>query len=110
MSAANSPTFTRVCDLLLSEAFKRSASAVHLEPQEDGYVVTVTTDGVTEKVMEPPPQVSMGMFVHLCQRAEVANDVCQGNFEFSHDGQARTVELRVVSRPQGKAAVLTLRS
>ena len=108
MSRPDFSTISRVCDLLLRESFARAVSTLHLDPKDGGYVVMAVSEGRTEQVMAPPQGVSLGMFVHLCQRADVANDICEGRFEFPYGEQVGTVELSVINRPQGKRAVLTL--
>lgn len=81
-------------------------SSLHLEPKGEGYVVLAVKEGRSEEVMTPPVAASLGLFVYLCQRANVAADVCQGNFGFSHEGEERTVDLCVTGSPQGKRVTL----
>ena len=108
MSTPDSPKLSRVCDLLLREAFLQSMSTLHLEPKGEGYVVMAVRQGRSEEVLAPPVAASLGLFVYLCQRANVAADVCQGSFGFSHEGRERKVDLRVSGSPQGKRATLQL--
>ena len=108
MSTPDSPKLSRVCDLLLREAFRQSMSTLHLEPKGEGYVVMAVRQGRSEEVLAPPVAASLGLFVYLCQRANVAADVCQGSFGFSHEGEERTVDLRVTGSPRGNRVTLQL--
>lgn len=108
MATPDTQMVSRFCDLLLQEAFRRDASAISLEPHSGTYLIYAHNQGVREQVAAPRPDVSLALFVHLCQRAEVAQGVCNGSFNFAVDGQPRTVDLQVLNGPKGKRAELTL--
>lgn len=108
MSTPDTSSVSRLCDLLLREAFKQTATAISLEPEGDKYLVFADNHGVSEQIAAPPAHISLGLFVHLCQRANVSAEVCTGSFGFLHDGRTRQVDMRVLNGPKGKRAELKL--
>ncbi len=53
-SATDDAPVVRLVNVILTDAIKRSASDIHIEPYEDNYRVRYRIDGVLYEVMSPP--------------------------------------------------------
>ena len=104
----STPNWSRVGDLILRHAVDATATTVALEPKGQSYVVTTTTQGQVEQIMAPPPYLSLGLFVHFCRRAQISKERGSGDFTFEHQGRSHQIEMHIVSRPEGKGALLLL--
>ena len=52
--AAEEAPIIKLCNLILTDAVKRGASDIHVEPYEKEYRVRFRIDGVLQNVMAPP--------------------------------------------------------
>src|SRR6478672_3318447 len=53
-SGAEEAPVVKLCNLILSDAIKRGASAIHIEPYEKEYRVRFRVDGILYEIMNPP--------------------------------------------------------
>src|SRR5438067_2416810 len=52
--AADEAPIVKLCNLILTEAVKRGASDIHMEPYEKEYRVRFRIDGMLQNIMQPP--------------------------------------------------------
>src|SRR5438034_4454775 len=64
----------KLCNLILSDAIKRGASDIHIEPYEKEYRVRYRIDGILYEVMNPPPKLkeAIASRVKILARLDIA--------------------------------------
>jgi type IV pilus assembly protein PilB len=55
--AADEAPIVKLCNLILTEAVKRGASDIHMEPYEKEYRVRFRIDGMLQNIMSPPMKI-----------------------------------------------------
>jgi len=55
--AADEAPIVKLCNLILTEAVKRGASDIHMEPYEKEYRVRFRIDGMLQSIMSPPLKI-----------------------------------------------------
>jgi type IV pilus assembly protein PilB len=101
----------RLASVLVSEAVRRRASDIHLEPQRQGLIVRYRIDGVLEKQM----QIDEAIKPALVSRLKIMADMDIGESRLPQDGRftttvdKRRIDVRASSRPTIFGEKLVLR-
>jgi type IV pilus assembly protein PilB len=99
--AATKAPVIRLVDLLLSQAVKRKASDIHIEPQEKTTVIRMRIDGVLRETVPPP----RGMQAAVITRIKILSNMDIAERRLPQDGRFkikaldRDIDVRVSSLP-----------
>jgi len=91
LSASNASPVVSLVDRILVQALKRSASDIHLEPQDDGLVIRLRQDGVLEQLDKLPKNLTPA----VTSRLKIMADLDIAERRLPQDGRSRR-------RDQGK--------
>ena len=70
LSASNASPVVSLVDRILVQALERSASDIHLEPQDDGLVIRLRQDGVLEQLDKLPKKQGLAAVALICNRLQ----------------------------------------
>ncbi|MBF0424400.1 MAG: type II secretion system ATPase GspE [Magnetococcales bacterium] len=109
--SADDAPIIRLINALLTEAVKRNASDIHLEPYEDLLVVRFRIDGVLRKVLEPKRAVAplLTSRVKVMARLDIAEKRLPQDGRISLRIAGRAVDVRVSTIPTGHGERVVLR-
>ncbi|MBF0176900.1 MAG: type II secretion system ATPase GspE [Magnetococcales bacterium] len=109
--SADDAPIIRLINALLTEAVKRNASDIHLEPYEDILVVRFRVDGVLRKVLEPKRSVAplLASRVKVMARLDIAEKRLPQDGRISLRIAGRAVDVRVSTIPTGHGERVVLR-
>ena len=101
LKASNASPVVSLVDRILVQALERSASDIHLEPQEDGLLIRLRQDGVLEPLEKLPKQLTPA----VTSRLKIMADLDIAERRLPQDGrirrryQGRLFDLRVSTLP-----------
>ncbi|MGA1573735.1 MAG: GspE/PulE family protein [Vulcanococcus sp.] len=101
LSASNASPVVSLVDRILVQALQRSASDIHLEPQEDGLMVRFRQDGVLEQLDKLPKSLTPA----VTSRLKIMADLDIAERRLPQDGrirrryQGQLFDLRVSTLP-----------
>ncbi len=101
LSASNASPVVSLVDRILVQALKRSASDIHLEPQEDGLLIRLRQDGVLEQLDKLPKNLTPA----VTSRLKIMADLDIAERRLPQDGrirrryQGKLFDLRVSTLP-----------
>ena len=101
LEASNASPVVSLVDRILVQALERSASDIHLEPQEDGLVIRLRQDGVLEQLDKLPKKLTPA----VTSRLKIMADLDIAERRLPQDGrirrryQGRLFDLRVSTLP-----------
>jgi type IV pilus assembly protein PilB len=110
-SAEGTPV-VKLVNILLSEAIRRGASDIHLEPYEKSFRVRMRVDGVLQQIMSPPKSMQAA----VTSRLKIMSSLNIAERRLPQDGrmkvkfQGREIDFRVSTLPalHGEKVVLRL--
>jgi type IV pilus assembly protein PilB len=114
--AAEEAPVIRLVNYILSDAVKRAASDVHLEPYERDYRVRFRIDGVLLEVMKPPLKLrdAITSRIKIMAKLDIAEKRLPQDgrimLKLQHEGQKKQIDLRVSILPtlHGEKIVMRL--
>ena len=101
LEASNASPVVSLVDRILVQALERSASDIHLEPQEDGLLIRLRQDGVLEQLDKLPKKLTPA----VTSRLKIMADLDIAERRLPQDGrirrryQGRLFDLRVSTLP-----------
>jgi type IV pilus assembly protein PilB len=101
LSASNASPVVSLVDRILVQALERSASDIHLEPQDDGLVIRLRQDGVLEQLDKLPKTLTPA----VTSRLKIMADLDIAERRLPQDGrirrryQGKLFDLRVSTLP-----------
>jgi len=101
LSASNASPVVSLVDRILVQALQRSASDIHLEPQDDGLVIRLRQDGVLEQLDKLPKNLTPA----VTSRLKIMADLDIAERRLPQDGrirrryQGKLFDLRVSTLP-----------
>ena len=101
LKASNASPVVSLVDRILVQALERSASDIHLEPQEDGLLIRLRQDGVLEQLDKLPKKLTPA----VTSRLKIMADLDIAERRLPQDGrirrryQGRLFDLRVSTLP-----------
>jgi len=114
--AADEAPIIKLCNLILTDAVKRGASDIHVEPYEKAYRVRFRTDGVLQNVMEPPLKLKDAITsrIKIMSKLDIAEKRLPQDgrimIKYLKDGKKKELDFRVSTVPTlfGEKIVLRL--
>jgi type IV pilus assembly protein PilB len=114
--AAEEAPIIRLCNLILTDAVKRGASDIHLEPYEKEFRVRFRIDGVLQSVMAPPLKLKDAITsrVKIMSKLDISEKRLPQDgrimIKYSKDGKRKELDFRVSTVPTlfGEKIVLRL--
>ena len=99
--AATKPPVIRFVDLLLSQAVKRKASDVHLEPQEKSMIVRMRIDGLLRETVPPPRRMDAAVItrIKILSSMNIAERRLPQDGRFKIKAPGRDIDVRVSALP-----------
>jgi type IV pilus assembly protein PilB len=114
--AAEEAPIIKLCNLILTDAVKRGASDIHVEPYEKEYRVRFRIDGMLQNVMAPPMKLKDAMTSRIKIMAKL--DISEKRLpqdgrimiKYMRDGKKKELDFRVSTVPTlfGEKIVLRL--
>ncbi len=114
--AAEEAPIIKLVNLILTDAVRRGASDIHIEPYEKEYRVRFRTDGILQNVMAPPMKLKDAITSRIKIMAKL--DISEKRLpqdgrimiKFSKDGKKKELDFRVSTVPTlfGEKIVLRL--
>lgn len=101
----------RLVHVIITEAFRRRSSDIHLEPLEKRFRVRYRIDGVLQEVENPPKRLQMA----IISRIKIMANISIAEKRVPQDGRIqllienRTVDLRVSSLPTAHGESIVMR-
>jgi len=101
----------RLVHAIITEAFRRRSSDVHLEPLEKRFRVRYRIDGVLQEVENPPKRLQMA----IISRIKIMANISIAEKRIPQDGRIqlriddRTIDLRVSSLPTAHGESIVMR-
>ena len=101
----------RLINAMLTEAVRRQASDIHVEPFEKRLAVRYRVDGVMQKLVEPPAQIAPMMISRLkvMAKLDIAERRLPQDGRISLRVAGRPVDVRVSTLPSGHGERVVLR-
>jgi type IV pilus assembly protein PilB len=114
--AAGQAPVVRLVNVILTEAVRRKASDIHMEPYETEYRVRFRVDGVLQTIMKPPKKMKDAIIsrVKIMARLDISEKRLPQDgrimLKMMIDGQKKQLDYRVSSLPTlwGEKIVLRL--
>jgi type IV pilus assembly protein PilB len=114
--AAEEAPIIRLCNLILTDAVKRGASDIHVEPYEKEFRVRFRIDGVLQNVMSPPLKLKDAITsrVKIMSKLDISEKRLPQDgrimIKYSKDGKRKELDFRVSTVPTlfGEKIVLRL--
>ena len=102
----------RFVDLLLSQAVKRRASDIHIEPQERSMIIRMRVDGVLQKTFPPARimQTAVIARIKLLSQMDIAEHRLpqDGRFQTKVSGREIDVRVSVIPTKYGEKVVMRI--
>jgi len=99
-ASADEAPVVRLVNLILTDALKRGASDIHIEPYEKTYRVRFRVDGVLYEVMNPPMKLKEA----ICSRIKILSKLDIAEKRLPQDGR-----IKIKMKYQGKLKELDFR-
>lgn len=111
IEVANQAPTVKYVDGLLHQAVIRSATDIHLEPQDHGVRVRLRINGVLHDMDPPEPSACAGVISRLkiLSELDIAERRLPQDGQIQHRVHGRKVDVRVASAPTVHGEALTLR-
>jgi type IV pilus assembly protein PilB len=114
--AAEEAPIIKLCNLILTDAVKRGASDIHVEPYEKEYRVRFRIDGVLQNVMAPPLKLKDAMTsrIKIMSKLDISEKRLPQDgrimIKYLKDGKKKELDFRVSTAPTlfGEKIVLRL--
>ena len=114
--AAEEAPIIKLCNLILTDAVKRGASDIHVEPYEKEYRVRFRIDGVLQNVMAPPMKLKDAMTsrIKIMSKLDISEKRLPQDgrimIKYIKDGKKKELDFRVSTVPTlfGEKIVLRL--
>jgi type IV pilus assembly protein PilB len=114
--AAEEAPIIKLCNLILTDAVKRGASDIHVEPYEKEYRVRFRIDGVLQTVMSPPLKLKdpMTSRIKIMSKLDISEKRLPQDgrimIKYLKDGKKKELDFRVSTVPTlfGEKIVLRL--
>jgi type IV pilus assembly protein PilB len=114
--AAEEAPVIRLVNYILTDAVKRGASDVHMEPYERDYRVRFRVDGILQEVMKPPLRLRDALIsrVKIMAKLDIAEKRLPQDgrimLKLQHEGRKKQIDLRVSILPtlHGEKIVMRL--
>ena len=114
--AADEAPIIKLCNLILTDAVKRGASDIHVEPYEKAYRVRFRVDGVLQNVMDPPLKLKDAITsrIKIMSKLDIAEKRLPQDgrimIKYVKDGKKKELDFRVSTVPTlfGEKIVLRL--
>jgi type IV pilus assembly protein PilB len=114
--AAEEAPIIKLCNLILTDAVKRGASDIHVEPYEKEYRVRFRIDGVLQNVMAPPMKLKDAMTsrIKIMSKLDISEKRLPQDgrimIKYLKDGKKKELDFRVSTAPTlfGEKIVLRL--
>ena len=114
--AAEEAPIIKLCNLILTDAVKRGASDIHVEPYEKEYRVRFRIDGVLQNVMAPPMKLKDAMTsrIKIMSKLDISEKRLPQDgrimIKYLKDGKKKELDFRVSTVPTlfGEKIVLRL--
>jgi len=102
----------RFVDLLLSQAVKRRASDIHIEPQERSMIIRMRVDGVLQKTVPPARKMQTAVIgrIKLLSQMDLAERRLpqDGRFQMKVSGREIDVRVSVIPTKHGEKVVMRI--
>lgn len=101
----------RLVHIIITEAFRRRSSDIHLEPLEKRFRVRYRIDGVLQEVESPPKRLQMA----IISRIKIMANISIAEKRIPQDGriqiliEGRSIDLRVSSLPTAHGESIVMR-
>ncbi len=114
--AAEEAPIIKLCNLILTDAVKRGASDIHVEPYEKEYRVRFRIDGILQNVMAPPMKLKDAMTsrIKIMSKLDISEKRLPQDgrimIKYVKDGKKKELDFRVSTVPTlfGEKIVLRL--
>jgi type IV pilus assembly protein PilB len=114
--AAEEAPIIKLCNLILTDAVKRGASDIHVEPYEKEYRVRFRIDGILQNVMAPPLRLKDAMTsrIKIMSKLDISEKRLPQDgrimIKYVRDGKKKELDFRVSTVPTlfGEKIVLRL--
>jgi type IV pilus assembly protein PilB len=114
--AAEEAPIIKLCNLVLTDAVKRGASDIHIEPYEREFRVRFRIDGVLQNIMSPPMKLKDAITsrVKIMSKLDISEKRLPQDgrimIKYSKDGRKKELDFRVSTVPTlfGEKIVLRL--
>ncbi len=114
--AAEEAPIIKLCNLVLTDAVKRGASDIHVEPYEKEYRVRFRIDGILQNVMAPPMKLKDAMTsrIKIMSKLDISEKRLPQDgrimIKYLRDGKKKELDFRVSTVPTlfGEKIVLRL--
>ncbi len=114
--AAEEAPIIKLCNLILTDAVKRGASDIHVEPYEKEYRVRFRIDGILQNVMAPPMKLKDAMTsrIKIMSKLDISEKRLPQDgrimIKYLRDGKKKELDFRVSTVPTlfGEKIVLRL--
>jgi type IV pilus assembly protein PilB len=114
--AAEEAPIIKLCNLVLTDAVKRGASDIHVEPYEKEYRVRFRIDGILQNVMAPPMKLKDAMTsrIKIMSKLDISEKRLPQDgrimIKYLKDGKKKELDFRVSTVPTlfGEKIVLRL--
>ena len=114
--AAEEAPIIKLCNLILTDAVKRGASDIHVEPYEKEYRVRFRIDGVLQNVMAPPMKLrdAITSRIKIMSKLDISEKRLPQDgrimIKYIRDGKKKELDFRVSTVPTlfGEKIVLRL--
>src|SRR5215469_11923350 len=103
--AAEEAPIIKLCNLILTDAVKRGASDIHIEPYEKEYRVRFRIDGVLQSVMTPPMKLKdpMTSRIKIMSKLDISEKRLPQDgrimIKYAKDGKKKELDFRVSTVP-----------
>jgi type IV pilus assembly protein PilB len=114
--AAEEAPIIKLCNLILTDAVKRGASDIHVEPYEKEFRVRFRVDGILQNVMAPPLKLKDAITsrIKIMSKLDISEKRLPQDgrimIKYSKDGKRKELDFRVSTVPTlfGEKIVLRL--
>jgi len=103
--AAEEAPIIKLCNLILTDAVKRGASDIHVEPYEKEYRVRFRIDGILQNVMAPPMKLrdAMTSRIKIMSKLDISEKRLPQDgrimIKYIRDGKKKELDFRVSTVP-----------
>ena len=103
--AAEEAPIIKLCNLILTDAVKRGASDIHVEPYEKEYRVRFRIDGVLQNVMAPPMKLKDAITsrIKIMSKLDISEKRLPQDgrimIKYAKDGRKKELDFRVSTVP-----------
>jgi len=111
MEAEDDAPVIRLINAMLTEAIKKEASDIHIEPFENRLQIRFRVDGVMQTILEPPRKISALIIsrIKVMSKLDIAEKRVPQDGRISLRVAGRPVDVRVSTLPSGHGERIVLR-